>query len=157
MKLIKTLSITLVLLFSSLSICLAASTEELVKAYYDSLNKKDIKQFFALMDSNVIHDINQGTTEIGIEKFKKFMEKSNASFDEKLTDIVIMVSNDGKHAAALWVDHGTYYHDYPGMDLKAHNQQYVIKGGHFFEIRQGGIYRVTTYFNENDFMKQIRK
>lgn len=154
---IKKMLLSLIAFFIGINVCLAADTKQLVQDYYTALNNKDMNQFFALMDPNVIHDINQGGSERGIPKFKKFMELSNNSFNEKLTNIIIMVSDDGKHAAATWVDHGTYFKDYPGMTTKAKNQKYVLPGGHFFDIDKGAISRVTTYYNATDFMKQISK
>lgn len=132
-------------------------TVDLVKKYFDAINKKDMDGFFAIMSNDVIHDINQDGSEKGVEKFKQFMEKANASFDEKLSDIVIMISEDGKQAAAKWIDHGKYFKDFPGLDVKAHNQTYKLAGGHFFEIKHGKISRVTTYYNTTEFMKQIKK
>lgn len=152
----KKIILLLALLIFGINYCFAADTKQLIQAYYDALNKKDMQQFFAIMDPNVIHDINQGDSEKGKAKFKKFMQKVNNSFDEKLSNIIIMISEDGKHAAATWIDHGVYYKDYPGLDVKAKNQKYVLSGGHFFEIRNGAISRVTTYYNATDFLKQIK-
>ncbi len=132
-------------------------TITLIKTYYEALNKKDMRSLFSIIESNVIHDINQGNTEQGIEKFKTFMKQADASFDEKLDNIILTVSDDGKYAAAQWVDHGTYSKDYPGMDRSAKNQKFNVPGGHFFEIRNGKIYRVTTYYNAADFNNQIAK
>lgn len=131
-------------------------TVALVKTYYDALNKKDMNLFFSIMSNDVIHDINQGASETGITKFKTYMKKTNNSFDENLSEILIMVSNDGKHAAAQWVDHGVYYKDYPGMKIHATNQKFTLNGGHFFEIHDGKLSRVTTYYNDTNFMEQIK-
>lgn len=132
-------------------------TIQLVKTYFEALNKKDMNLYFSIIDKNVIHDINQGTSEQGIEKFKEFMKKAGDSFDEKLSNLVIMVSDDGKYAAARWLDHGTYIKDFVGMDIPAKNQKYTLSGGHFFEIQHGKITRVTTYYNIADFMEQVKR
>lgn len=134
-----------------------AQTISLVKTYYDALNKNDMQQFFSVIAPNVIHNINQGPTEKGLDKFKKFMQLGNDSFSEKLSHIVIMVSNDGKYAAALWQDKGVYKKDFPGMEIKAKGQKYTLNGGHFFEIKNDKIASVTTYYNLTDFMQQIKK
>jgi steroid delta-isomerase-like uncharacterized protein len=132
-----------------------AQTINLVKTYFEALNKKDMNLFFSIMDSNVEHDIDDGSVEHGIGKFKVFMQKGADSFNEKLDNIVIMVSDDGKYAAARWIDHGVYYKDYAGLDVRASNQKYTLPGGHFFEVRDGKISCVATYYNATDFMKQI--
>lgn len=130
---------------------------DLVKTYYTALDDKDMNQFFSLMDPNVVHEINQSAPEKGVDKFKDFMKRTSSSFNEKFDNIVILVSDDGKHAAAEWVDHGTYFKDYLGMDVGAHNQKYALTGAHFFEIRDGKIARVTSYYNMTNFAAQIRK
>jgi hypothetical protein len=55
------------------------------------------------------------------------------------------------------VDHGVYLKDYPDMQLKAKSQKFTLDGMHLFEIDHGKFARVTTYFNEEDFMKQMRE
>ena len=133
------------------------ATVKLVEAYYNAINQKNMDLLYSLLANNVIHDINQGDTEQGLNKFKAFMEAGNNSFDEKLNNIVIMTSQDGTYAAARWIDHGIYYKTEPGLGVDAKNQHYTLTGGHFFEIRNGKIDRVTTYYNATDFMRQIKQ
>lgn len=132
-------------------------TIKLIETYYSALNSKDMKVLFAIMDPNVTHDINQGPSEQGIDKFKQFMENANRSFDEKLSNIIILVSDDGKYASARWIDHGIYFKTYPDMGIAASNQIFTVPGGHFFEIRNGKLSRVTTFYNNNDFKTQLKK
>lgn len=134
-----------------------AQSIHLIKTYFEALNKKDMDKFFSIMSSDVVHDLNQDGVEKGIDKFKIFMKSLNDSFDDQLSHIIILVSDDGKYAAARWIDYGTYFKDEPGFDIKAMNQKYIITGGHFFEIKDNKITHVTTYYNSSDFIKQIKQ
>lgn len=142
--------------FATITLCFATSSENIIKKYYAALNNKDMKAYLALMDTNVIHDINLGDSETGIDKLKVYVQKDLDSFDEKLSDIIIMTTPDGTHAAAEWIDNGTYYKNYPGFPIKARGQHYTIRGGQFFEIHKGKITRITTYFDTAGFFKQIK-
>lgn len=157
MNLFAKLFSSIVIFLITTSFCFAENSTDILKKYYAAINTHDLNQFLSLMDENVIHDINQGDTETGVSKLKTFMQKDFGSFNEKLYDIIIYPSHDGKHFAAQWMDHGTYYSNYPGLPIKARNQQYTIRGGQFFEIDAGKITRITTYFNEADFLKQLKQ
>ncbi|QLH42612.1 MAG: hypothetical protein HWD59_07765 [Coxiellaceae bacterium] len=91
----------------------------LVKAYYDTYNKRDASAYFSLLSNNILYDVNQGKIEKGLKSFEALTKEIFASFNEKLDHIVILVSDDGKYAAASWVNHGTYVKDYPLIDIKA--------------------------------------
>jgi steroid delta-isomerase-like uncharacterized protein len=76
------------------------------------------------------------------------------SYREQLKDIAIMVSADGRRAAAEYVVHGEYLVDDEGLP-PARGQRYVLPGGAFFDIDGGRIARVTNYYNLNDWIAQV--
>jgi steroid delta-isomerase-like uncharacterized protein len=102
----------------------------------------------------VVHDINQGERESGIEAFRAFMARMNGSYREQLADLVVMASADGTRAAAEFTVHGTYLTADEGLP-PAHGQRYVLPAGAFFDIRDGRIARVTNYYNLQDWLKQV--
>ena len=61
-----------------------------------------------LLTEDVVHDLNQGGRETGKEAFRRFLAHMDRCYREQLTDIVVMVSADGRRAAAEFVVHGTY-------------------------------------------------
>ena len=132
-----------------------AKTEKLIRRYYDAFNRGDMETFVSLLDPKVAHDVNQGGRETGAAKFKKFMVRMNTSYRERLSGITIMVSADGRRAAAEFVVHGTYLKTDKGLP-KATGQRYKLPGGAFFEIRRGRIARITNYYNLQDWLAQIR-
>ncbi|TAA25675.1 MULTISPECIES: ketosteroid isomerase-related protein [Pseudoxanthomonas] len=127
---------------------------ELVLAYYAAFNRNDRAAMLALLTDEVAHDLNQGAREVGREAFAAFLQRMDASYSEQLRDIVVMVSPDGRRAAAEYVVHGTYHHSDAGLPA-ASGQTYVLPGGAFFEIEDERIARVSNYYNLQDWIAQV--
>jgi steroid delta-isomerase-like uncharacterized protein len=123
-----------------------ARTESLIESYYARFNAGDLKGMISLLDKDVRHDINQGESEHGIEAFQKFLDRMAENYQERIHDIVIMASADGKRAACEYQVSGTYLKADPGLP-SAHGQRYTIAGGAFFTVVNGKIARVTNYYN----------
>ena len=129
---------------------------ELVLTYYAAFNRGDWDGMLALLADDVVHDLNQGARETGREAFAAFLGRMNASYREKLRDIVVLASLDGDRAAAEYVVHGEYLNTDEGLP-PAHGQTYVLPGGAFFDIRDDRIARVTNYYNLQDWIAQVSK
>ena len=127
---------------------------ELVLAYYAAFNRGDRTAMLALLDDDIVHDLNQGARETGKQAFTVFMHRMDASYREQLRDIVVLASQDGGRAAAEYVVHGQYLHDDEGLP-PASGQEYVLPGGAFFEIRDDRIARVSNYYNLQDWIAQV--
>jgi steroid delta-isomerase-like uncharacterized protein len=127
---------------------------ELIRAYYDAFNRGDREGMLALLTDDVAHDINQGARESGKDAFRAFLERMDRCYRERLRDIVVMVSADGRHAAAEFVVDGTYLESDAGLP-PARGQTYSLPAGTFFALRQGRIARVTTYYNLRDWIAQV--
>lgn len=129
-------------------------TIETINAYYAAFNRGDAEAMLALLTDDVAHDINQGGREVGKEAFRRFLAHMDRCYRERLTDIVVMASPDGRHAAAEFVVHGTYLATDEGLP-PASGQTYRLPAGTFFELRDGRIARVTTYYNLKDWIAQV--
>ncbi len=127
---------------------------ERVLAYYAAFNRGDWDGMLALLDEAVVHDLNQGPRETGRAAFAAFMQRMARCYREQLHDIVVMVSPDGRRAAAEFVVHGEYIADDEGLPA-AHGQRYVLAGGAFFELGGEGISRVSNYYNLQDWLEQV--
>lgn len=132
-----------------------AKTEKLIRDYYAAFNRGDMDTFVGLLAGNVAHDVNQGGRETGKAKFRRFMVRMNKNYRERLANIKIVASADGKHAAAEFVVNGTYLATDAGLP-KAKGQKYKLPGGAFFDVKRGKIARITNYYNLQDWLKQIR-
>lgn len=130
------------------------TTKNLIKCYYDSFNQQNMETFLSLLDQNVIHDINQNGVEIGKDKFSMFMERMNRCYKENVRDLLIIVSEDGTHAAVEFIVDGSYNVTDKGLP-EAKGQKYSLPGGAFFNIKNGKIIRITNYYNLKEWLRQI--
>jgi steroid delta-isomerase-like uncharacterized protein len=77
-----------------------------------------------------------------------------ACYREQLEHVVIMAGSDNRHFAAEFVVHGTYLKTDSGLPA-ANGQRYVLPAGAFLEVAHAKITRVTTYYNLQDWLKQV--
>lgn len=131
-----------------------SSTEALIRRYYDAFNQGNWPAMLDCLADDVAHDVNQGGRETGRQAFAAFLGRMERSYREQLKDIVVMVSADGRRAAAEYVVHGEYLADDEGLP-PAKGQRYVLPGGAFFDLSEGRIARVTNYYNLNDWITQV--
>lgn len=129
-------------------------TEALIRNYLDAFNASDSEGMLALLSEDVIHDINQGEREIGREKFRWFNAQMAEHYREELGDISIMISPDSHRAAAEFTVRGTYLKTAEGLP-PARGQHYSLSAGIFFEIDDGLISRVSTYYNLREWIRQV--
>ncbi len=130
------------------------ASQKLIQDYYDAFNAQDMNAFLALLDEEVVHDINQGARETGKAAFSAFMQRMNRHYRERLTDIVIMADETGSRASAEFVVHGEYLSTDEGLP-EANGQTYALPAGAFFEIRDGRIARISNYYNLSDWIRQV--
>jgi steroid delta-isomerase-like uncharacterized protein len=129
-------------------------SRDLIENYYRAFNAGDHAGMLALLADDVAHDINQGTREVGRASFAKFLKHMEDCYSERLEDIVIMASTDGKRYAAEFVVNGKYLRT--DTDLPpATGQTYRLPAGAFLEVANGKISRVTMYYNLEDWLKQV--
>ncbi|MFD2740451.1 ketosteroid isomerase-related protein [Sulfitobacter aestuarii] len=126
-----------------------------VKIYFDAFNDGDLDRMLSCLSENVEHHVNEGNIRVGREKFAEFCRHMNRCYAERLTDMVIFDSPDGKRAAAEYVVNGTYLETDNGLP-EARQQTYRIPAGSFFDLdAEGRITRVTTRYNLNDWIAQV--
>ena len=131
-------------------------TIALIQRYYAAFNAGDMTAFLALLTDDVAHDINQGRREVGRDAFGTFMGHMNRSYRERLIDMVVMASDDGRRAAAEFTVLGEYLQTDEGLP-PARGQTYRLPAGAFFEVREGRVARVTNYSNLQDWIAQVAR
>jgi steroid delta-isomerase-like uncharacterized protein len=129
-------------------------TSNLIYRYYAAFNAKDWTSMAACVSEDLNHFVNEGDKRGGRKAFAEFIAHMDDCYDELLTDIVVMVSPDGRRAAAEFVVNGKYKKTDPGLP-EAHGQSYCLPAGAFFDIRNGEIVRVTTYYNLKEWIRQV--
>jgi steroid delta-isomerase-like uncharacterized protein len=131
-------------------------TLTLIRRYVDAFNAGDRDGMLSCLADDVAHDINQGGREIGKEKFRWFLGMMDRHYKERLADVAIMADAGGGRAAAEFTVHGTYLATAEGLP-EASGQTYSLPAGIFFEVDDGLISRVTTYYNLNDWIALVSR
>ncbi|MFQ6774360.1 ketosteroid isomerase-related protein [Cereibacter sphaeroides] len=127
---------------------------ELIGRYYAAFNAGDAEGMLACVTDDIEHRVNEGEVRHGREAFADFCSHMGVSYREELRDMVIFVNEDGTRGAAEFVVHGTYLQTDPGLP-EAQGQTYVLPAGAFFDLRDGRIARVTTFYNLSDWIRQV--
>ena len=128
--------------------------EALIARYYAAFNAGDAGGMLDCVAEDVEHRVNEGGVRRGRAKFAEFCSHMGVSYREELKDMVIFANADGTRGAAEFVVHGEYLQTDPGLP-EAAGQRYVLPAGGFFDIRDGKIARVTTFYNLNDWIAQV--
>jgi len=126
----------------------------LLGRYYAAFNAGDGEGMLACLAEDVAHDINQGERQTGKAGFRAFLAHMDRCYRERLSDIVLMASDDGRRAAAEFVVHGEYLSTDEGLPAAA-GQRYELPAGAFFAITDGLITRVSVYYNLADWIAQV--
>ena len=132
--------------------------ERLVRAYYDAFNSGDRAAFLALLTDDVVHEISQGGSEAGRDRFAAFMAHMDRCYSEEITDLVVMTDRSGTRAAAEFVVHGSYIASDPGVPARtppASGQRYVLPAGAFFTLRDGQVARIANHYNLDAWVRQV--
>lgn len=125
-----------------------------VKRYFDAFNAGDVPGMLDCLSDDVAHHVNEGQIRTGKEKFAEFCAHMSRCYREELTDMVIFEAEGGSRAAAEFIVNGTYLETDDGLPA-ARGQSYRLPGGSFFDLKDGKIARVTTYYNLADWIRQI--
>jgi steroid delta-isomerase-like uncharacterized protein len=132
----------------------STDTKALIARYYAAFNAGDAQGMLDCVTSDVEHRVNEGGIRTGKVLFAEFCGHMGVSYREELKDMVIFANEDGSRAAAEFVVHGTYLKTDPGLP-EARGQAYILPAGAFFDVRGGKIARVTTFYNLQDWVRQV--
>jgi len=131
-----------------------AAAEAVVAAYYAAFNAGDRAAMCGLLAEDVAHDVNQGGRRRGLAAFRAFMAEMDAAYEETLEDIVVMADATGRRAAAEFIVVGRYLRSEPGLP-EARGQAYRLPAGAFLDVAGGRIKRVTTFYNAQEWIRQV--
>ncbi|OJY31650.1 MAG: isopropylmalate/homocitrate/citramalate synthase [Rhodobacterales bacterium 65-51] len=126
----------------------------MIEAYYAAFNAANPEGMMACLTDDIEHRVNEGGIRRGMEKFAEFCSHMGVSYREELKDMEIFVNEAGTRGAAEFTVHGEYLQTDPGLP-EAKGQKYILPAGAFFDLRDGKISRVTTFYNLNDWIAQV--
>lgn len=130
------------------------SAHHLIEKYYKAFNEWDLVTLFSLLTEDVIHDVNNGEREIGIEKFRQFMQSMEKFGREKVDELCIFINGD--RGAVEFMVEGTYRVTVEGYP-PAKGHKYRLPVGTFFAFKKDKISRVTVYYNLQEWIRQVSK
>lgn len=130
------------------------TAESTARRYYAAFNAKDYAAMLAEVTEDIRHDVNQGEVRRGKALFEAFVHMMDRAYRETLTDMVFFTEPTGTRVAVEFVVNGEYLQGEPDMP-PAHGQKYVLPAGAFLEVREGKVSRVTTYYNAQDWLRQV--
>ena len=125
-----------------------------VNRYFDAFNAGDTDAMLDCLTDDVAHHVNEGQVRTGKALFADFCAHMTRCYAENLTDMQVFVNPDQTRAAAEYVVNGTYLQTDAGLP-EARNQTYKLPAGSFFDLKDGKIARVTTYYNLADWTVQV--
>ena len=131
-------------------------TADLIARYYAAFNQGDMDAMLDCLADEVRHEVNQGAVRHGKAAFAEFLAHMARCYRELLSEIVVMTEPAGARAAAEFTVNGEYLATDEGLP-EAAGQTYSLRAGTFFEVADGKITRVTTYYNLNDWIAQVSK
>jgi steroid delta-isomerase-like uncharacterized protein len=131
-----------------------AAMPSLIRHYYDTFNSGDREALLALLDDEVIHEINEGGVETGKEAFRAFLAKMDRSYKETVENLTVFTSDDPTRAAAEFFIRGEYLATDEGLP-EAAGQTYHLRVGAFFEVKDGRILRVTNHYNLQAWLEMV--
>jgi steroid delta-isomerase-like uncharacterized protein len=131
------------------------NTLSLIKKYYQAFNQQNVELMLQCLHPQVEHDINEGATEKGGDQFRLFLYRMNTHYREQLTDLKIMVDESGNFASAHFTVNGTYLSTDGGLP-PARGQNYKIPALGYFEVLDGKIKRVSTFYNLKKWIEAVR-
>lgn len=132
-----------------------ATAEATIAAYYAAFNAGNTSGMIDTLHDDFVHHVNEGSARMGKAAFAEFCAHMSETYKEDLKDLVIIANDAGTRGAAEFVVHGQYLKTDPGLP-PARGQRYVLPAGGFFTLKDGKITRVTTYYNLNDWTRQVQ-
>ena len=129
---------------------------DILRSYFEAFNDDDTDAMVAMVTDDVEHHVNQGGVRRGKEAFAEFSAMMTRCYKERLEDVVVFANEDGSRGAAEFIVHGEYLQSDEGLP-EAHGQKYVLPAGSFLSLRDGKISRVVTYYNLEDWIRQVSK
>lgn len=128
------------------------TTRELITAYFEAFNRHDAEGLLALLSNDVVHDINEGGTEVGIDKFRAFKAHMDECYREQIRDMVVMV--EGDRGCCDFICDGTYIKT-DGNLPAAKGQSYSIPGCAIFTCENGKITKIVSYYNLRNWIAAV--
>jgi len=128
------------------------TVEQLMRDYVEAFNRHDAEGMIATLAENVVHEINEGETQIGSDRFRSFKAHMDECYREQLNEVVYFAN--GNRGAIEFICQGEYIKTDIGLP-EAAGQKYAIRAAAFFEEANAKLSRVTSYYSLEGWIEAI--
>ena len=133
----------------------AAETVALIQRYYAAFNAADSEAMLACLGEDVAHDVNQGGRRTGKAAFRDF-SRAHGPLLRRAAGEHRGDGDAGRRQGRRRVRRARHATSRPTRACpRPAGQTYRLPAGAFFEVRDGLIIRVTTYYNLAAWLRQI--
>lgn len=123
-----------------------------MRDYVEAFNRHDALGMIATLADDVVHEINEGETQVGAGQFRKFKAHMDECYREQLLEVVYFAN--GNRGAIEFICKGEYIKTDTGLP-EATGQKYAIRAAAFFEESNGKLSRVTSYYSLKGWVEAI--
>ncbi|HUG61176.1 MAG TPA: ketosteroid isomerase-related protein [Methylomirabilota bacterium] len=131
-----------------------SETSALIEAYIEAFNARSVSGILECLSEDVAYDANQAERRIGRSSVEAYLVHMFRCYRETVSDLLVMVSDDGYRAAAEYTMRGVYVETDDALP-PAEGQTYSVSGGTFFEVDDRRLSRVTNYYNLDAWIAQV--
>jgi hypothetical protein len=110
------------------------NSKEIIKAFYQYYNNFDLDNIFPLFDDNISFRFNMHEANHGIESYKEYMRNTIVYTNEKVSDVVIISTDDGNYISTKFVFSGQYVSTDPSLGVEAKRQSYKLEAINIFTL-----------------------
>lgn len=128
------------------------TVDQLMRDYVDAFNRHDAKGMLATLSDDLVHEINEGETQVGLENFRAFKDHMDECYREQLVEVVYFAN--GNRGAIEFICEGEYIKTDEGLP-EAKGQKYAIRAAAFFEESDGKLSRVTSYYSLKGWIEAV--
>lgn len=123
-----------------------------MRTYVESFNSGNEEGLLDTLHPDVVHEINEGGKEVGLDAFRKFREHMNMCYREQLRDVVYF--ENGDRGAIEFICEGEYIST-DGNLPEAYGQKYSIRAAAFFEMKDEKLSRVSSFYNLREWIAAV--
>ncbi|QYK53667.1 MAG: nuclear transport factor 2 family protein [Fimbriimonadaceae bacterium] len=128
------------------------TVEQLMREYVEAFNRHDAEGMLNTLAEDVVHEINEGETQIGLDRFREFKAHMDECYREQLKEVVYFAN--GNRGVIEFICEGEYIKTDNGLP-EATGQKYAIRAAAFFEESNGRLSRVTSYYSLKGWIQAI--
>lgn len=131
------------------------TSKRIIENLYNYFNKSDLDKMFSLVSENVSQEINNNGVKMGKEEIIKYQKYSREHYKEQVSNLVYMISDDGRYVSVKFVVNGKYLKT-DESKIPATGQTFVLDVFNYFEIRNNQIVDVKCFYDEASLIKQYK-